>query len=233
MREVIILAGGQGTRLKSITKNIPKCLVKVNEKEFLSYVLKSLENYNYDKIILALGYGQNQIRKFIDLNYSHLNVIYSIENKPLLTGGAVRLASEQIESDSFLILNADTFHNIDLDLLTNYHYSKNSDVTIALKPMNNFNRYGAVEFDKNNQVIKFREKENMSFGYINTGYIHVKKKVLLDFDIGVPFSFENNFLKEYVDKIKILSFIDDSYFIDIGVPEDYKKANEDFKILFN
>ena len=232
MKEVIILAGGFGTRLKSVVNDKPKCLAEVNDKPFISYLIDSLLTFNYSKFIFSLGYLKEHIIEYININYPNLNVIYSVENQPLLTGGAIRLALEHVESESVLILNADTYLGVDLNCLNQYHKKENSDITITLKPMHNFDRYGSVKFNNQNKIYSFEEKKYINFGYINCGYIYLKKEILLKHQINTPFSFENDFIKDKINQIKINAFIDDTYFIDIGIPEDYLKANIDFKQMF-
>ena len=232
MKEVIILAGGFGTRLKSLVLDKPKCLAEVNHKPFISYLIESLLKYNYDRLIFSLGYLKDDVIEYINEYYPNLNVIFSVEEKPLLTGGAIRLALENVTCDSVLILNADTYLGVNLDVLHNHHFNLNSDITITLKPMNKFDRYGSVKFDNQKKIYSFEEKKYIEFGYINCGYIYLKKEVLKNFPVNVPFSFEEDFIIKKINEININAFIDDSYFIDIGIPGDYLKANEDFKTIF-
>lgn len=232
MKEVIILAGGFGTRLKSVINDKPKCLAEVNERPFISYLIDSLLKYNYDKFIFSLGYLKDNVIDYIKTSYPNLNAIFSVEKYPLLTGGAIRLALDYVESDSVLILNADTYLGVDLNRLYQYHMNEDSDVTITLKPMHNFDRYGSVKFDSNNKIYSFEEKKFIDFGYINCGYIYLKKQIISKYLLNIPFSFENDFIKDNINQININAFIDDSYFIDIGIPEDYLKANLDFKKIF-
>ena len=232
MKEVIILAGGFGTRLKSVVVDKPKCLAEVNQVPFISYLVDSLIQYNFDRFVFSLGYLKDDVIDYINEYYPNLNVIFSVEEKPLLTGGAIRLALEHVVSDSVLILNADTYLGVNLDLLYDYHLNLNSDITMTLKPMKNFDRYGSVKFDNQKKIYSFEEKKYIEFGYINCGYIYLKKEILKCFQINTPFSLENDFINKKINEININAFIDNSYFIDIGIPEDYLKANEDFKKIF-
>ncbi len=232
MKEVIILAGGLGTRLKPVIADKPKCLAEINQRPFISYLIDSLLNYDFEKFIFSLGHLKDDVIEYINEFYPNLNAIFSVEEKPLLTGGAIRLALEYVDSDSVLILNADTYFGVNLDLLYTSHFSSNSDITIALKPLNNFDRYGSVKFDDRNRIYSFEEKKFIDFGYINCGYIYLKKEILKKIKLNIPFSFEKDFIITNINDIKINAFIDNSYFIDIGVPEDYLKANEDFKNKF-
>lgn len=229
MKEVIILAGGFGTRLKSVVSDLPKCLAEVSEKPFLSYVLDSLINYNYTHFVFSLGYKSEFIIDFIETKYPQLNITYSIEKDPLFTGGAIRLALEKCLEQNVLIINADTYFGFDLNNFLNFHIDQNSDISIALKYMENFDRYGVVKFDKNNNINSFDEKKFQETGYINCGYILINKNVLMNMPLNSPFSFEKDFLFLNLSKLKVLAFIANAYFIDIGIPEDFTKANLDFK----
>jgi D-glycero-alpha-D-manno-heptose 1-phosphate guanylyltransferase len=231
MKDVIILAGGFGTRLKSVVSDMPKCLAKVSEKPFLSYVLDSLISYNYTHFIFSLGYKSEFIIDFIETNYPQLNVTYSIEKDPLFTGGAIRLALEKCQKQNVLIINADTYFGFDLNKFLNYHIYQNSDISIALKYMVNFDRYGVVKFDENNIINSFDEKKFQESGYINCGYIIINKNVLMNMPLNIPFSFEKDFLFLNLSNLKVLAFVANAYFIDIGIPEDFIKANIDFKSI--
>ncbi len=232
MKEVIILSGGLGTRLKPVVNNLPKCLAIVNNRPFIAYILDSLIKYQYDKYIFALGYMNEEVIHYVKTEYPNLNVVFSVEEEQLLTGGAIRLALEYVESESVLILNADTFLNINLNTLKKFHNSFGADITIVLKPLYDFERYGSVKFDIDHWITHFEEKKYMDFGYINCGYIYLNKNVLLQYPIGKKFSFEKDFISEKINRLKIKALIDKSYFIDIGIPEDFIKAQMDFRNMF-
>lgn len=229
MKEVIILAGGFGTRLKSVVSDLPKCLAEVSEKPFLSFILDSLINYNYNHFVFSLGYKSECIIDFIETNYPQLNVSYSIENNPLLTGGAIRLALEKCREQNVLIINADTYYGFNLNKFLSFHIDQKSDISIALKYMENFDRYGVVKFDENNKIDSFEEKKFQKSGYINCGYILINKNILMNMPLNIPFSLEKDFLFLNLSKLKVLAFVANAYFIDIGIPEDFIKANIDFK----
>lgn len=222
MNSAIVLAGGFGTRLKDVVKNIPKPMADIGGKPFLEILLEYLRQNSIEKVILSVGYKKEFIMNYFKNNFKCLKISYSIENKPLGTGGAIKKALELIDDDNVFILNGDTFFNINLLDMKRFHLKNCADITISLKNMKNFDRYGAVVLNKS-RVIKFEEKKNVKSGYINGGTYILKKDILKDQeDI---FSFE-----EYLSKTKknIYGYKNDSYFIDIGVPEDYLKAKKDF-----
>ena len=229
MKEVIILAGGFGTRLKSVLKDKPKCLAEICGKPFLNYLLDSLIYQGFSHFVFALGYKSGEIIDFVRENYPELSVTFSIEKEPLLTGGAIRLAIEKCNEDNILIINADTYFGINLIDFYIQHMEKKADVTIALKLMENFDRYGTLVFNDEKRIIRFVVKIFQKKGFINCGYIIIKKEILLDLPINKSFSFEKDFLSKILDTKKIIAYTSNSYFIDIGIPEDFRKAQIDFK----
>jgi D-glycero-alpha-D-manno-heptose 1-phosphate guanylyltransferase len=196
MKEVIILAGGIGSRLKSVVPELPKCLADVAGRPFLAYVLDSLISFQYTHFVFSLGYKSEYIIDFIAQNYPDLHATFAVENEPLFTGGAIRLSLESCIADDVLIINADTYFGFDVAAFMEMHVQTNADLSIALKYMERFDRYGVVKFDANKNIKSFEEKKFQEFGYINCGYIYIKKHLLLDYPVNFPFSFEKDFLFE-------------------------------------
>lgn len=230
--EAIILAGGYGRRLQSVIKDIPKPMADINGRPFLSYLVDHLSCQNIRKILLSVGYKHEIIKDYFGLKYKDLDIEYVIENEPLGTGGAIKKALRQIVEDNAVILNGDSFFDLDLQKMLHFHSRQGSKLTIAVKPMHGFDRYGTVVLE-GNKVISFEEKSYRAFGYINCGVYIVAKKIFNTFkQFKDTFSFENDFLGKNVDIINPLAFIGDGYFIDIGIPDDYEKAKKDMKNLF-
>ncbi|WP_122894009.1 D-glycero-D-manno-heptose 1-phosphate guanosyltransferase [Arcobacter peruensis] len=218
--EAIVLAGGLGTRLKSVVSNLPKPMAPIENKPFLEYILKYLEKNGITKIILSVGYKWETIKEYFGNNYNSIELIYSVESEPLGTGGAIKTAMKYINEKEFFIINGDTYFDVDLKLL-NLH--QNSKLLLSLKYMENFDRYGCVESNSSFQVLAFKEKEYRENGNINAGVYLASKEVFDNFDLPDKFSFEE-FMENNLNELKIIVKIFDSYFIDIGIPEDYKKA---------
>lgn len=148
------------------------------------------------------------------------------------TGGAIRLAMKQAKEDQVLITNGDTFFNIDLAKLYSGHSSLNADLTIALKSMAQFERYGNVVLDENHRIISFWEKQYCEAGQINGGTYLINRNTHLMDNPGLNFSFETDVLQQRFADSYFIGTIHDSYFIDIGIPEDYEKANTEFRTFF-
>ena len=226
-KEAIILAGGLGTRLKEVISDIPKPMAPVANQPFLKYIIDYLIQQGIERIILSVGYKSEVIKEFFGDNYKGIELIYSIENEPLGTGGGIRLAADKLNGEETFIINGDTFFDVHLLGLEQLAISEKSDLCLALKPMKNFDRYGSVELLKN-RIISFKEKQFVQEGLINGGVYWLNKSLLALFKSGEKFSFERDLMERQVDKKTISGFITDSYFIDIGIKEDYIQANKDF-----
>lgn len=229
---IIILAGGFGTRLRSVVNDVPKPMADVNGKPFLEYLISHYKKQNIHKIILCVGYKKESIINYFYNNYKGIPIFYSKENTPLGTGGAIKQAIEYCnEINNTIIINGDTFLDINLENLRKVHYNNKNDITLALLKMENFDRYGSVKL-KGNNIISFDEKQYCPLGFINGGVYMINNTIFDNFDLPNTFSFEE-FLEKNIQKLKIGgNILEDSYFIDIGIPEDYQKAKIDFKALF-
>ena len=226
-KEVIILAGGLGTRLKNIIADIPKPMATVANNPFLKYIFDYLILHNINRVVLAVGYKYEYIYNYFGDKYQDIELVYSVEEEPLGTGGGIRLAVDRLKSDEFFIINGDTFFNVDLLAFDKFAKSSNSDLSLALKPMKSFKRYGSVELESD-RVLSFKEKQFVKSGLINGGIYFCNKSILNSFSVGQKFSFEKDLMEKILDKKTLTGFVSDTYFIDIGIPEDYAKANIDF-----
>lgn len=229
--EAIILAGGLGTRLRSVISDSPKCMAIVNGKPFLQYLIEYLFSKKITRIILSVGYKYEQIIEFINQHYPNKNIEFVIEENPLGTGGAIQLALLKTTTKDIFILNGDTFFKIDFKELEEVHFQNESACTLALKPMNNFERYGVVELDANAKIFSFKEKQFYKSGFINAGVYLLNKEIFLKQHFPEIFSFEKEFLEMNYKKIPFYGCTQNEYFIDIGIPEDYEQAQIDFKKL--
>ena len=219
--EAIVLAGGFGTRLKEIVKEIPKPMANINGKPFLEILLTFLKKRGIKKVVLSVGYKQQYIINYFKNDFLGLEVIYSKEDEPLKTGGAIKKALKLTKNENIFILNGDTFFNVALQDMLKKHIAREGDITVALKKMYKFSRYGSVVLNKD-KIIKFKEKKYCEEGFINGGIYIIKRDILKnERDI---FSFE-----EYLSNVQktIYGYKCDEYFIDIGIPKDYYKAQKD------
>ena len=226
IKEAIILAGGLGTRLKETVPDLPKCMAPVAGRPFLFYVINYLRSQGIEKFIFATGYMHEIIEEYLKTQFSTLNFECSVEEQPLGTGGAIYLACTKVNGENVLITNGDTLYKINIDDLAAMHHENAADATLALKPMTDFDRYGIVETDENNRINKFREKQFCGQGNINGGTYILNVKSFIENSWPQVFSFEKNFLES--NRFRLFGSVQDEYFIDIGIPEDYNRANNEF-----
>lgn len=229
--EVIILAGGLGTRLRSVVSEVPKCMAPVAGKPFLWYLLKYLTRFDVTRVVLSVGYLREVIFKWIDEVKEEFpfEFNYAIEDEPLGTGGGIKLALDKVNDERVFVLNGDTFYDVDLMQLYDAHVIGKKAITLALKPMKNFDRYGKVNMDPHTgTILSFSEKQYCEEGLINGGVYVISKEAQLFEGLGSKFSFETAVLEPQCARHQLLGVVQNSFFIDIGVPEDYKKAQETF-----
>lgn len=230
INQCIILAGGLGTRLRTAVPDLPKCMAPVAGKPFLHYVVQHFLAQGVDQFIFSLGYRHESILDYLHKNYAPSQFSYVIEEEPLGTGGAIRLACEKVSGQHTLVANGDTLFRIDASKFASFHIQQKANCTLCLKPMKNFDRYGSVELDRSdNTIVSFREKQHYENGLINGGIYALEKDHFVKIDWPENFSFEKDYLEKFYTGGKIYGQVQDEYFIDIGIPEDYEKADEDFR----
>lgn len=231
-KEAVILAGGFGTRLKTVVDEIPKPMAPIGSMPFLAYLLRQLQKHRIAKVVLATGYKHDIIESYFGSSYMNIELAHSVEKEALGTGGAIRKACGLVESDHCFILNGDTFFEADFERMEEKFLLTNSWLTVALKPMVNFDRYGAV-ITRGEKIISFNEKRFCKTGLINGGIYVVNKKWFMEAADREVFSLERDILEQLAGNDKITYCISDGYFIDIGIPEDYLRASEELPRLFD
>ena len=227
IKEAIVLAGGLGTRLRPAVPDLPKCMAPVNGRPFLSYIIDYYTGQGIEKFIFALGYKHEVIVGWIKQQYPALNVEYAIEKEPLGTGGAIQLAVEKAREKDLLILNGDTIFKINLPMLTSFHEDNASACTLALKPMKDFERYGVVEINEEGLITRFKEKKHYQEGLINGGAYLLNVGRFRQQKRPSVFSFEKDYLERCYTFMPMYGCVQEGYFIDIGIPEDFEKAQTD------
>ena len=227
INEAIILAGGLGTRLRSTVPDLPKCMAPVNGKPFIAYVIEHLQEQGIDTFILSLGYKSEAIIDFINRQYSSANFQFVIEEEPLGTGGAIQLACYKATTENVIATNGDTLFKVNLGKLYAIHQEQKAECTLSLKPMNDFNRYGVVELNENDSVASFKEKQFYKKGLINGGLYALNVNSFLEKELSNKFSFEKDYLEKYFAGRRMFGSVQDEYFIDIGIPEDYSRAQKE------
>ena len=231
LNTAIILAGGMGTRLKTIISDLPKPMAPIMNVPFLTYQLNYLKHFGIKKVIFSVGYLSEKIIAHYNQSFENISIEYSIEKNPLGTGGGIRMAMSNLKEDLVLILNGDSFFDLNLEQFYNLHLEQKAEFSLALRYVNNSERYGNIEFNSTHQITSFIEKNQLNqSGYINAGvYILSKKLYLQNTKPDINFSIEKDFFEKQLNQLIIKGFEFKDYFIDIGIPEDYLKAQNDFK----
>jgi D-glycero-alpha-D-manno-heptose 1-phosphate guanylyltransferase len=232
--QALILAGGLGTRLRGIVKNIPKVMVDIKGKPFLEYLVLQLKNYSINDIILCIGYLSEKIEEYFKNGYDwRINISYSKESNSLGTGGAIKLAENLITEDDFIVMNGDSFFDINLCKLIDYHLNKKALVTMALAKVKDIARYGVVERSKGNEIKNFIEKGECSDLNLINGGVYILNRKIFDFTLeGEKISLEKEIFPKIIGK-EFYGISFDNYFIDIGIPEDYRKLQKNPQYLFS
>jgi len=230
IREAVILAGGLGSRLKEVVSDVPKVMAPVNGRPFLEYILDYLGWNLVNHVVLSVGYKYEIIQKHFGNRYKDIELDYAIEGSPLGTGGGIQKAFDQIKGYRAYVFNGDTLFFVDLERLTNFHLSKQTLFTLVLRNVDDTSRYGAVSRNEYGLISNFCEKgEHSGEGLINGGVYLIEKKFFDQYPFPEKFSLEKDCFEKLVSTRIFYGIICKQYFIDIGVPEDYKTAQDEFK----
>jgi len=234
-RDCIILAGGMGTRLQSVVNDKPKCLAEVNGKPFLYYICQHLSKYHFCKVIFSVGYKKEMVIDYVMQHREEFKFAFDFaeEDEPLGTGGAILNALQYSDTQDFFVINGDTFFDVNYDEMSYWQETKMADCTIALKPMQIADRYGLVNMNDESQIIGFEEKKVGASGLINGGVYCIFRNSFLNIPFPQKFSFEKDYLEKMINERDMIGYVSDNYFIDIGIPEDYARAQTEIPALFS
>lgn len=225
--QAIILAGGLGTRLRSAVPDLPKCMALVNGIPFLRYLVDYLRGQGINTFIFALGYKSEVIEEYLNRSMPDLEYKVSLEEEPLGTGGAIKQACNFAGDGPVLVANGDTMFKVNVAEIFSFHNENKSDCTLSLKRMTNFDRYGVVELNPDRSILSFQEKQWYQTGLINGGVYVLNAKQFTQEDLPLKFSFEKDYLEALYKERRMFGLEQDAYFIDIGIPEDYEKAQSE------
>ncbi len=227
----IILAGGFGTRLQSVVSKLPKPMAPVNGEPFLNYQLRYLKHFGVRRVVFSVGYLAEKISGYYASSFMDLEIGYVVEQTPLGTGGGIRLAIEQCKEAQVFVLNGDSFFDVNLHSFAEYHNLEKAQCSLALRQVENAARYGTIKTNTEHRIVSFNEKTNIEQpGIINGGLYILNKELFLEHtEAGKNFSVEKDFFELQLKTLVMKGFEFNDYFIDIGIPEDYLKAQHDFK----
>ena len=223
--EAIVLAGGEGKRLRAVVSDLPKPMATVAGRPFLWWLMIRLVQQLVRRVILSVGYKSDAIQSYFGDVFSGIELAYSVETEPLGTGGAIRLALEQAKETQVIVLNGDTYTDVDLQGLSGKFESSGTDLAVTVTHVNDVARYGGVVIDqKTNTIVGFDEKGGAAAGYINAGIYCLRRDIFARYPVPAKFSFERDFLAKQLAVLRPVAFAGVRAFIDIGVPADYALA---------
>jgi len=223
-----VLAGGLGTRLRSVVSDRPKPMADVLGNPFLEIITGLLAAKGVEKFVMLVGYKGHSIEEhFINLKFSHLNIIFSSEREPLGTGGAVKNA-ERFATDPTLLVNGDTYLDVSLNELYEFHTAKKADVTLSLFRVDDVSRYGSVSITQDGVVTDFYEKDENSRnpGLINAGVSLLSRSFISSLPDKISFSMETKVFPGLVNTGRMFGLEQKGPFFDIGTPESYREFQE-------
>jgi NDP-sugar pyrophosphorylase family protein len=240
--DAVILCGGLGTRLSAALPGVPKCLAPVGERRFLEYLLLQLGSFGIRDAVLCVGYRSRQVEDFLQSGKPWgVSLRYAQEDQPLGTAGALKGARATLRSNPFLVLNGDSIFDIDLGSLLGSHLARRAQATLALASSPRDGRYGRVRFDTGGSVTAFEEKApkehaatspNGCRRAINAGVYVLDGDVLDEIpSASTPVSLEREIFPGLIGR-GLFGHVGEGYFIDIGVPEDYARAQEELPWRF-
>jgi D-glycero-alpha-D-manno-heptose 1-phosphate guanylyltransferase len=202
-------------------------MAPVKGKPFVSYVIDYYHAQGIEKFIFSLGYKHEAIETYLEKEYAWLVKKYAVEEEPLGTGGAIQLACRAATEQQVLVLNGDTLFKIELNTLADFHHQHDAHCTLSLKPMTEFDRYGVVETHNDNRIKSFKEKQYYKSGLINGGVYALHVRAFLNELMPQKFSFEKDYLEVKYTGGNMYAVTQQGYFIDIGIPEDYERAQRE------
>jgi len=232
--KVIILAGGLGTRLRHLVPNLPKPMAPVGGRPFLEYMIERLIEAGLEDIVMSVGYRADTIRDHFGASWRGASITYAEEQEPLGTGGAIANAVKHSPAEEVLLLNGDAFLDLDFKAFLDWrrHKGRASPLSMVLRQVEAVDRYGAVRC-QDGVVVGYAEKGGSGPGLINAGVYILDTDLFRRFGLKPPFSFETELLQARVTQLRPTAFITDAYFIDIGVEQDFIRAQTEVPSQFS
>ena len=224
--DAIILCGGAGLRLRPVTGDDPKSMARVAGRPFLEMPLKQLRRHGLQRVILAVGHAGSQIQSHFGRRFCGLDIVYSIETSPLGTGGALSNAAPHVKSKSCLVMNGDSYTDVDLRAFVTAHRKSQADVSVAVVPVDARGDVGSVLLDADSNIVQFVEKGNsVPAAHLNSGIYMLTRDILLGIPSGFTISLERELFPKWIEEGRRLrAFIHSGPCVDIGTPERYQTA---------
>jgi NDP-sugar pyrophosphorylase family protein len=224
--DVMVLVGGLGTRLQSVVSDRPKALASINGRPFLCYLFKQIEGAGFRRVILCTGFRGDQIEDALSSMAGRLEFVISHEDEPLGTAGALRLGVKHVRSPDVLVLNGDSYIDVDLGAFLNWQGASTFDIRLVATAVADAGRFGTLDIDENGAISAFREKRGLpELGWINAGVYTIPKEKIFDIPTGRAVSLEKDIFSEWTRQRAMGAYRVSGKFIDIGTPESYSAAS--------
>ena len=227
--EAIILAGGLGSRLRAVVPDLPKPMAPIDGRPFLEHLLDYWMDQGVDRFVLSVGYKHEVIEKHFGIRYQSAEIDYAVEEKPCGTGGGLLLSLPRLRGHgTFLVMNGDTFFEVELNAMLRLHRDRQADLTVALREVESNNRYGGVGIDKQGKITTFDNRARTSDRALINGGVYLAEKT--SFTGMAPATDGSVSLEEqlYPRMLavgrRLYGLLSSGRFIDIGIPEDYHRA---------
>lgn len=220
--EAIVLAGGFGTRLRRLVADVPKPMAPIAGRPFLEILLSSLARKGFSRVVLSLNFMAEKISNHFGSQFAGMDIAYAVEDTPLGTGGAIRLALKACTQDHVFVFNGDTYLDLEVQSLDQHWQTKRHPIVVGRQVLDT-SRYGRLVVD-GERVTCFAEKGIAGAGLINAGCYVLATDSLVRFPLNKPFSIETDYLRREVTRTTVEVFVTEGMFIDIGIPEDYTLA---------
>ncbi len=233
--DAIILAGGLGTRLRTVIDDRPKVLAPVNNRPFLDIILDTLSQCHLiGRVILAVGYMAEKIMEEYGQSKKYpFEISFSIEETPLGTGGGIKKALPLTTTKRVLVLNGDSFVDVDFYELFRFNKENRASMAVTVVEVDNTSRFGRVVLGEEGRIVSFQEKSSHEeAGYINAGVYLFQKNLFNDVAGDIPVSLEHDLIPAFMRK-GVYGFVTKGKFIDMGTPESYSAADSLFKEAIN
>jgi D-glycero-alpha-D-manno-heptose 1-phosphate guanylyltransferase len=222
--DAVILAGGLGTRLRQSVSHVPKPMAPVAGRPFLEFIVSQLAAGGIDRAILSVGYMADKVIAHFGTRFGDMAIEYEVEPEPLGTGGAIRACLARCTADHALVLNGDTYLDLDLAMIQAQWHATHVPFVLARIEADT-SRYGRILLT-DGRVSGWSEKGTSGAGLINAGGYVVPSALMSDCKLSTPFSFENDYLKHEIHQRRFEVVPVEGIFVDIGVPESYALANQ-------
>ncbi len=223
-----ILAGGLGTRLRSVVADRPKVLAHIGQRPFIEYLLDQLADGGISVVVLCVGYKGDMVKEHLGNSYRGMRLFYSLESEPRGTGGALRLALPLLTAPTTLVMNGDSYCDAGLDGFLQWHHNRHSRATLMLAKTDDTRRYGRVDTDDRNRIVNFQEKAaTTGAGWVNAGLYLLQQELIGDIPPDRSVSLEREMFPRWIPD-GLHGYRSEGRLWDIGVPDAYAEAQSDF-----